>query len=196
MSSTSTSVLAQQPSQSVAETVPGRIAIVVGASLFVGASAHISFPLPFTPVPLTLQNFAVLLVGLTLGPVAAFSAMVLYLAEAAMGLPVLTPHGPGGLLQVLGPSGGYILSYPFVAAAAGWTFRSLRFGSAYARAVLGSVLGTVILFVAGSLWLAQSMHASAQGVWAMAIVPFLPGEIVKIASAAGLAASISRLRRS
>ncbi len=191
-----TSVLAHQPSRSIAGTLPGRIAIAIGASLFVGVSAHISFPLPFTPVPLTLQNFAVLLVGLTLGPVAAFSAMTLYLAEAAMGLPVLTPHGPGGLLQMFGPSGGYILSYPFVAAAAGWVFRSLRIGSAYARATLGSVLGTLILFTAGSIWLAQTMHASAQGVWTMAIAPFLPGEIVKIAAAAGLAASIQRLRRS
>lgn len=189
-----TSVLAHETPRSFAGSIPGRIAVAFAASLFVAACAHIAIPLPFTPVPLTLQNFGVLMVGLVLGPVAGFSALALYLAEAAMGLPMLTPHGPGGLLQMLGPSGGYILSYPFVAAAAGWAFRSLRLGSSYARAALGGVLGTVILFVSGSLWLAQTMHVGAQGVWMMAIAPFLPGEIVKIAAAAGLAASIDRLR--
>lgn len=186
-----------QPSvRSFAESLPGRIAIAFGASLFVGACAHISFPLPFTPVPLTLQNFGVLLVGLMLGPVAGFSALALYLAEAAVGMPVLTSHGPGGLAQMLGPSGGYIFSYPFVAAIAGWAFRSLSLRSAYARASVGGVLATVLLFACGSLWLGQVLHLGASSVWTMAVAPFLPGEIVKIAAAAGLATSFARLRRS
>src|SRR3954447_5509375 len=99
-------------------------AIVVAASFFVALCARVSVPLPFTPVPLTLQNFAVLLVGLVLGPVAGFSAMALYLAEGAAGLPVFNPHGAGGVLQLFGPTGGYLLSYPFAAAAAGWVARS------------------------------------------------------------------------
>jgi biotin transport system substrate-specific component len=187
--------LAHQPSRSLAESIPGRIAVAFAASLFVAACAHISFPLPFTPVPLSLQNFAVLLVGLILGPAAGFSALALYLAEGAMGLPVLTTHGPGGLAQILGPSGGYLLSYPFVAAATGWAFRSIRLSSAYTRAALACVLGTAILFACGSLWLAQTLHVSAPAVWTMAVAPFLPGEIVKIVAAAGLATSIARLRR-
>src|ERR1700732_1732527 len=93
---------------SLQESLSGKVILTVAASAFVALCAHISLPLPFTPVPLTLQNFAVLLVGLALGPVAAFSAMMLYLAEGAMGLPVFAPHGLGGVAQLLGPTGGYL----------------------------------------------------------------------------------------
>ena len=72
-------------SGSLQESFAGKTLLVIGATAFVAACAHISFPLPFTPVPLTLQNFAVILVGMALGPVAGFSAMVLYLAEGALG---------------------------------------------------------------------------------------------------------------
>src|ERR1700729_160100 len=88
------------------ESLAGKTLLVLGATAFVAACAHISFPLPFTPVPLTLQNFAVLLVGMALGPVAGFSAMVLYLAEGALGLPMFTPFGPAGVARLLGPTAG------------------------------------------------------------------------------------------
>src|SRR6201987_4705579 len=77
-------------------------AIVVSASLLVALCARVTVPLPFTPVPLTLQNFGVLLVGLALGPRRAFAALVLYLVEGASGLPVFNPAGPGGVLQLFG----------------------------------------------------------------------------------------------
>jgi len=187
--------LAHQPARSLPESIPGRIAIAFAATLFVAACAHVSIPLPFTPVPLTLQNFGVLLVGLLLGPAAAFSAMVLYLAEGAMGLPVFNPHAAGGMVQLFGATGGYLLSYPFIAAAAGWAFRSLPLRSVYARAAVAGTLATSILFVCGSLWIAQVLHLSASSVWTMSVAPFLPGELVKIAAAAGLAASIQHWRR-
>jgi biotin transport system substrate-specific component len=182
-------------SRSLAESIPARIAIVFAATVFVAACAHVSIPLPFTPVPLTLQNFGVLLVGLMLGPVAGFSAMALYLAEGAIGLPVFNPHATGGLIQLFGATGGYLLSYPFVAATAGWAFRSLPLKSLYLRAASAGTLATLLLFVCGSLWIAQILHLSAAGVWIMSIAPFVPGEIVKIAAAAGLAASIESWRR-
>src|SRR4030081_633119 len=97
-----------------------QIALVVGASLFVALCAQVTLPLPFTPVPLTLQNFGVLLVGLTLGSRRGFAALVLYLAEGAVGMPVFNPAGPGGVAQLLGPTGGFLLAYPFVAGLAGW----------------------------------------------------------------------------
>src|SRR5437879_11460869 len=94
-------------------------ALVVGASLFVALCAKVTVPLPFTPVPLTLQNFGVLVVGLVLGPRRAFAALALYLAEGAAGLPVFNPAGPGGIAQLFGATGGYLLAYPFVAGLAG-----------------------------------------------------------------------------
>src|SRR5271163_1179258 len=75
-------------------------ALVVGASLFVALCAHITLPLPFTPVPLTMQNLGVLLVGLALGSRRGFAALVVYLLEGLSGLPVFSPIGPGGIAQL------------------------------------------------------------------------------------------------
>ena len=99
-------------------------ALVVGASLFVALCARLTVPLPFTPIPLTLQNFGVLLVGFMLGSRRGFAALAVYLAEGLAGMPVFNPTGPGGLAQLLGPTGGYLLAYPFVAALAGWILES------------------------------------------------------------------------
>src|SRR5438552_17375468 len=94
-------------------------ALVVVASIFVALCARVTLPLPFTPVPLTTQNFGVLLVGLMLGRERGFAALALYLAEGLAGMPVFNPTGPGGLAQLLGRTGGYLFAYPFVAALAG-----------------------------------------------------------------------------
>lgn len=91
-------------------------AIIIGASLFVAICARVTVPLPFTPVPLTLQNFGVLLVGLMLGSRRGFAALLLYLAEGAAGLPVFSIGGLGGVAQLLGPTGGYLFAYPLAAA--------------------------------------------------------------------------------
>src|SRR5262249_17704412 len=96
------------------------VALVVGASLLMAISGRLVIPLPYTPIPLALSNFTVLLIGLALGPRRSFLAMMLYLAEGAAGAPVFSPLGPGGMMQLLGTSGGYLLSYPFVAALAGF----------------------------------------------------------------------------
>src|SRR6058998_1674934 len=94
--------------------------IIVGASLFVALCARITLPLPFTPVPLTLQNCGVLVVGLLLGSRRGFAALALYLAEGMAGLPVFNPMGPGGIAPVMGVTGGFLLAYPFVAGLAGY----------------------------------------------------------------------------
>ena len=95
-------------------------ALVVGATLLMGILGRFAMPLPFTPVPLTLANFGVLLVGLTLGSRRGFAALTLYLAAGAMGAPVFAPSALSGIAQLLGPTGGYLISYPFVAFLAGW----------------------------------------------------------------------------
>ena len=97
-----------------------QIAIVVGASLFVALCARVTIPLPFTPVPLTLQNAGVILVGLLLGSRRGFAALALYLCEGAAGLPVFNPTGLGGIAQLFGPTGGFLMAYPLVAGLAGY----------------------------------------------------------------------------
>src|SRR5215469_12721211 len=94
--------------------------IVIGASAVITVCARLVLPVPFTPVPLTLANFGVLLVGMALGSKRGFAAAALYLAWGAMGLPVFSPSGVGGIAQLFGPTGGYLLAYPVVAFFAGW----------------------------------------------------------------------------
>ena len=129
-----------------------QIALVIGASLFVALCARITIPIPGTPVPLTLQNLGVLLAGLLLGPRRAFAALVVYLAEGASGLPVFNPAGPGGIAQLLGPTGGYLMSYPFVASLAGFLFERGR--KTFALAATAGIVAEVLLFAVGLSWLA------------------------------------------
>jgi len=176
-------------------TFAGRAVVAISASAFVAVCAHVSVPLFFTPVPVTLQTFAVLVVGLLLGPSLATSALLLYLAEGAAGLPVFSPAGPGGIAQILGPTGGFLLSYPLAAAVAGWTVRILcRRLSNVSAATLASAAATVIIFAIGAPWTARWMHLSATGAWQTAVLPFLPGEGLKIAVAATLFTAYSRWR--
>jgi biotin transport system substrate-specific component len=119
-------------------------AIVVSASLFVALCAHVTVPLPFTPVPLTLQNFGVLLVGLTLGSRRGFAALALYLVEGASGMPVFNPAGLGGIAQLVRCDRGFLLAYPFVAVAGGWIME--RGKASFARAATAGVLAEVVLF--------------------------------------------------
>jgi biotin transport system substrate-specific component len=96
-------------------------ALIVGASLLVALCAQITLPLP-TPVPLTLQNFGVLLVALLLGPRRGFAALALYLIEGASGLPVFNPVGPIGIARFMGATGGFLIAYPVVAFITGWIY--------------------------------------------------------------------------
>ena len=173
--------------------VTSQVAIVIGASLFVALCARISVPLPFTPVPLTLQNFGVLLVGLALGPRRAFAALLLYLAEGLMGMPVFSPTGPGGVAQLLGPTGGFLLAYPFVAGIAGWVFdgKSEAKKKSFAHAILACVLAEIYLFAGGLSWLAILTHSFAQAI-RFGLYWFIFAEVIKIMSAAALASGWQR----
>jgi biotin transport system substrate-specific component len=185
-------------SGSLQESLAGKTLLMIGATAFVAVCAHISLPLPFTPVPLTLQNFAVILVGLALGPIAGFSAMVLYLAEGALGLPVFTPSGgPAGVAHLLGPNGGFLFSYPLAAATAGWVVRAMQpITTRFRSALVAAATATLPIFLLGAGWLANYAHHSLSATWSLAVAPFIPGEIVKITAAAGIFNSIQRWRQS
>jgi biotin transport system substrate-specific component len=168
-----------------------QVALVVGASLFVALCARVTIPLPFTPVPLTVQNFGVLLVGLMLGSRRGFVALALYLAEGAMGMPVFNPMGPGGIAQLLGPTGGFLLTYPLVAWVAGYVMEHGR--ENFARAAIGGLLGEVVLFTGGLAWLAVLTHSVAQA-FRWGLYWFVFAEVIKVMMAAGIAARWQRAR--
>ena len=166
-----------------------QVILVVGASLFVALCAQITIPLPFTPVPLTVQNFGVLLVGMLLGSKRGFAALLLYLAEGAIGLPVFNPIGPGGLARLMGATGGFLLAYPLVAGFTGFIME--RGQKSFARAAAAGLLGEVVLFTGGLTWLAVLTHSVSQALrWGL--YWFVFAEVIKVMMAAALA---TRLRR-
>jgi len=164
--------------------------IVICASAVIAVCARLMVPLPFTPVPLTLANFGVLLVGLTLGSRRGFAAAALYLAWGAMGLPVFASSGPGSIAQMLGPTGGYLWAYPVIAFLAGWIAEHGQ--PSFARNLLGAVAAEIVLFAAGISWLAVVTHSWRQAAF-FGLYPFLFAEVSKIMVAA---AAALRLRRS
>ena len=156
--------------------------LAVAFSLLTALSAQAVIPLPFTPVPITGQTFAVLLTGALLGPRLGAMTLALYLLEGGLGLPFFA-HGAAGAARLLGPTGGYLLSYPFAAALVGglaergWDRKPVTM-----LAVM--LLGSLVVFALGAGWLAHFVgpsHALTAGV-----LPFVPGDVVKALLAAGL----------
>ncbi len=166
-----------------------QIAIVVCASAVIAVCARLMLPLPFTPVPLTLANFGVLLVGLTLGSKRGFAAAALYLGWGAMGLPVFASAGPGGLAQLLGPTAGYLWAYPVVAFIAGWIAE--RGARSFTRNLFGGIFAELVLFAGGVAWLAVITH-SWQHAAAFGLYPFFAAEVIKVMLAAALALRLQR----
>src|SRR5579859_811368 len=155
-----------------------QVALVVGASLVVALCAHITIPLmPLTPVPLTVQNLGVLLVGLLLGSRRGFAALALYLAEGVVGLPVFNPTGPGGIAQLFGPTGGFLMVYPFVAFLAGYIFE--RGTKSFLRAAVAGLLGEILLFAGGLTWLFVFTHSLAKAAY-LGLYWFLAAEVIKV----------------
>jgi biotin transport system substrate-specific component len=166
-----------------------QVALIVGASMVVALCAKITIPLmPLTPVPLTVQNLGVLLVGLLLGSRRGFAALALYLAEGAMGLPVFSP-GPGGIAQLLGPTGGFLMVYPFVAFLAGYVFE--RGAKSFVRAAAAGLLAEILLFAGGLTGLYLYTHSLAKAAY-FGLYGFIAAEIIKVMVAAVVA---TRFRR-
>jgi biotin transport system substrate-specific component len=168
-------------------------ALVVGFSLLTALAAQVVVPLPWTPVPLTGQTFAVLLTGSLLGPRLGALAMLAYLAEGASGLPFFR-GGAGGAAHLLGPTAGYLFAFPAAAyvtgrmAERGWDRRFLTAAAAMA-------LGSAVILACGWGWLTLFYRGAAEAL-AAGVLPFLAGDVVKIAlAAAALPAGWAVLRR-
>ena len=164
-----------------------RIAALVGGAVLVAAAAQISVPLPGTPVPMTLQPMAVLLVGGLLGARFGALSMILYLAMGAAGLPVFTPTVPlFGIARLLGPTGGYLLAYPVAAWVTGWLNQpdGVRgVGAQHAaplRVGMGVLAGLVLIHLGGLAQLAI-ITGNVSGAARLATWPFLLSDLLKIA---------------
>lgn len=183
------------PAKPLPQSLTGKAALCVAASMFVAVCAHFSLPMPFTPVPTTLQTFAVILVGMTLGPVEGFAALTLYLVEGASGLPVFSPHGPGGIVQLFGPTAGYLFSYPVAAGLAGYSLRLCsRVVPAFPAALLSGMVASAPIFILGTAWLAHLLHLDAFQAAHLGVTPFLAAEGFKLAAAAAAYSSIALAR--
>ncbi len=167
--------------------------IAIAATAFVALCAHISIPLGFTPVPITLQPFAVLLLGLVLAPGLSFAALCLYLLEGASGLPVFSPHGLGGIAQLFGPTGGYLLAAPFAAAIAGLIYRDGKRKLFFA--LTGAAVGDIILLAIGALWLGMLANTSFSVLLKESVVPFLASDAAKVIAAAACAQAFASFSR-
>lgn len=171
------------------------IGIALLASAFIAACAHVALPLYFTPVPLTLQPFAVLVVGLLLSPRLAAASLVAYLGEGALGLPVFAPGAVSavGLAHFFGPTAGYLLAYPVAAMLISLSYRHSKRG--FVPALLSAALGNLLILAIGCLWMALLTHAYVSMVLVQSVLPFLPGDALKVIVAASLAAGWLRFRR-
>ncbi len=169
--------------------------LVLVGSLLMALCARISVPLPFTPVPITMQTCAVLLIGALYGPRLGAATLVAYILEGLAGLPVYanglnawSPSSLPGLPVIIGPTAGYLLSFPLAAAlvgalaARGWDRR-------VASAVPAMLLGNLVILLCGFAWLASAMalvrgSADLGALLGSAVLPFLPGDALKIVLAA------------
>jgi len=158
-----------------------RVAGILAFALLTALGAFIRIPLPFTPVPITLQTFFVLMAGVYLGGRDAALSQITYLAVGATGLPVFA--GGVGIAALLGPTGGYLLAFPIVAWFVGVT---LRPGDRIDRTLAVFVIAKLVIFGLGTAWLARVLGVDAERAIALGVVPFLPGAVIKIAAATAL----------
>ena len=164
-----------------ARALAGRRAIAVALGVvLVAISAHTAIPIPGTPVPMTMQPLAVLLVGGALGAGLGGSTMVLYLVLGLAGLPVFSPlGGPGGVASIVGTSGGYLLAFPLAAAATG---RIVGDGRGTLRVAVGALVGLLLIYLGGLAQLAI-LTGGVRSAAVLGTLPFVLGDIGKLALA-------------
>jgi biotin transport system substrate-specific component len=181
------------------QTVLRDLFLALAGSLVVALTAQIAIPLPFTPVPLTGQTFGFLLVGALLGSRLGCLALLAYLLEGALGLPFFA-GGTGGIARILGPTGGYLLAAPISAYLVGYLVERYGADRRPVRTMGTMLAGNIVLYLLGvtwlSLWLVQSGSFSGVGAaLMMGMIPFLPGDLIKIIAASALLPTAWRFLR-
>ncbi|AVO41981.1 biotin transporter BioY [Simplicispira suum] len=153
-----------------------QVALVLGGTAVLAASSYVSIPMQ--PVPVSLQTFAVLMVGALYGWRLGGLTVLAWLLEAALGMPVLA-GGKGGLAPFFGPTAGYLLAFPLAAMLMGWLAVRGWDGAHPLRAFWAMLLCTTLILLVGGAWLG-AMIGAAKG-WQLGVLPFLVGDVVKSA---------------
>jgi biotin transport system substrate-specific component len=171
-----------------------RVAAVVFVAGLTAVASQVSIPLPFTPVPFTLQPMIVLVGGAALGARLGLASQILYLAAGIAGLPVFaaSPVLPQGLLRLLGPTGGFLMAYPLAAVVAGW-LGERGFDRRYLTSVVAMAAGLSVIFAFGIAWFAWFASPAPVGLpkaLQLALYPFIGVDIVKILLAATVLPSV------
>ena len=178
--------LAPRAASSRRATTGRRMVEIAAGALVVAVAAQVAVPVPLSPVPMTLQPLAVLVVGSLLGPAGGLAALVTYLALGIAGLPVFA-GGSSGLLHIMGPTGGYLLAFPLAAAATG----ALAQSAGVLRTLLACAVGMAIIHAGGLAQLAL-LGGDPSTAFRMGFVPFFTGDLLKV----GLAAAVILALRS
>jgi len=158
------------------------VSIVIAFSLFNALAAQIAIPIG--PVPITMQTFAVTLTGALLGPRLGAAALIAYLIEGASGLPFFA-GGLGGLGVLLGPTGGYLVSFPAAAYITG-AFSEHGWDRRFLTAVAAMAIGSLVILLAGWSWLVVAMRTAPIAAFTVGVAPFLIGDVIKIILAAAV----------
>ena len=197
--------IAQLPSGSLLQVVTTRADLstafracaVLFVTVLTAMAAQVSMPLPFTPVPFTLQPMIVLLGGAALGARLGLASQVLYLAAGIAGLPVFaaSPILPQGLARLLGPTGRYLMSYPFAAFITG-ALAERGFDRRYLTSVLAMTAGLVVIFTVGVAWMAWgAAPIGLDRALRAGLYPFIPADVLKVLLAAAVLPSAWRFLR-
>ncbi len=165
--------------------------LVLGFSVFLALCAQISINLPFTPVPITLQTLGALLTGAALGSKRGTLAMLVYLAEGAAGLPVFA-GGKAGFIYLAGFTAGYLWAIPLAALVTGLLCER-GFDRSYLTSALAMLPGSLIFYALGVPWLAITAHMTIGHALVAGMLPFIPGDLLKLVIASALLPSAWRI---
>jgi biotin transport system substrate-specific component len=167
------------------------VVLILAAGIATAVAARIAFPVPWSPVPLTAQTFAVLLTGAALGARRGLLAQALYLAAGAAGLPVFA-GGLGGPLALAGPTGGFLVAFPLAAAVTG-ALAERGWDRRFATMLAAMLLGSAVILISGLAGL--SRFVPSERLLAAGLLPFLPGDVIKSVAAALMVPAAWRITR-
>jgi biotin transport system substrate-specific component len=151
------------------------IVLILAFSWFVALCAQVRVPLPFTPVPITGQTFGVLIAGAALGGARGGISIAAYLGQGALGLPFFA-GGSSGFAILIGPTGGYLVGFVMAAVVVGWLAER---GWDRRHVAAAMLIGNIVLYLPGLLWLARFIPADGN-VWTAGLIPFIPGDLTKL----------------